>query len=48
MALLIRNNKIIVVFPPKKLTNNERKRLIKTPIAIKLIKKATSRKYNIL
>ena len=48
MALIFRNNKIIVVLPPKKLSNNERKKLIKTPINLKLIKKATSRRYNIL
>lgn len=47
MALLFRDNKIIIVFPPKKLSNNERKKLINTPINIKLVKKATSRKYNI-
>ena len=48
MALLIKNDKVITIVPPKKLSNSERKKLVNTPINTKLIKKATSRKYNIV
>lgn len=48
MALSIKNDKVITIVPPKKLSNNERDKLINTPVNTKLIKKATSRKYNIV
>lgn len=48
MALAIKNNKVITIVPPKKLSNEERSKLINTPINEKLIKKATSRTYNII
>ena len=48
MALSIKNNKVITIVPPKKLSSIERDRLLNTPINDKLIKKAISRKYNIV
>ena len=48
MALSIKNDKVITIVPPKKLSTNERNKLVNTPINDKLIKKATSRKYNIV
>lgn len=48
MALSIKNNKVITIVPPKKLSSTERDRLLNTPINDKLIKKAISRKYNIV
>ena len=48
MRLSIKSNKVIVIVPPKKLSTKERYKLLNTPINIKLIKKATSRKYNII
>ena len=48
MALIIRNNKVVYVSPPKKLTLAEKKILENAPINKKLIKRATSRKYKIV
>jgi hypothetical protein len=48
MALSIKNNKVITIIPPKKLSNTERNKLVNAPVNTKLIKKATSRKYNIV
>lgn len=48
MALSIKNNKVIIVSPPKTLSIKQRDKLTNTPIDTKLIKKATSRKYNIV
>ena len=48
MALSIKNDKVITIVPPKKLSSTERDKLVNTPINDKLIKKATSRKYNIV
>ncbi|WP_419764854.1 MAG: hypothetical protein ACNI28_00410 [Arcobacter sp.] len=48
MALAIKNNKVITIVPPKKLSVEDRKKLISTPVNKKLIQKATSRKYNIV
>ncbi len=48
MALSIKNDKVITIVPPKKLSTNERNKLVNTPINDKLIKKAISRKYNIV
>jgi hypothetical protein len=48
MALSIKNDKVITIVPPKKLSTTERNKLVNTPINDKLIKKATSRKYNII
>ncbi len=48
MALAIKNNKVITVVPPKKLSSEERIKLVNTPVNEKLIKKATSRIYNII
>jgi hypothetical protein len=43
-----RNNKVVYVSPPKKLTLDEKKILENAPINKKLIKRATSRKYRIV
>ena len=48
MALSIKNNKVITIVPPKKLSWTERERLLNTSINDKLIKKEISRKYNIV
>jgi len=48
MALTIKNNKVIYITPPKKLTTKEKKILEETPINHKLIQRATSRKYTIV
>jgi len=48
MALMIINNKVVYVAPPKKLTVEEKKILENAPVNKKLIKRATSRKYKIV
>jgi hypothetical protein len=48
VALTIKDNKVVYVSPPKKLTAKEKKMLEDTPVNYKLIKRATSRKYNIV
>ena len=48
MALAIKNEKVVYITPPKKLTEKELKKLEDTPVNKKLIKKATSRKYKII
>ena len=48
MALVIKDNKVVYVAPPKKLTKQEKKVVEDTPINHKLIKKATSRKYTVV
>jgi len=48
MALAIKDNKVVYVAPPKKLTEKEKKMLEDTPVNHKLIKRATSRKYNVV
>ena len=48
MALVIKNEKVVYVAPPKKLTDEEKKMLEETPVNKKLIKSATSRKYNVV
>lgn len=48
MALSIKNNKVITIIPPKSLSLADKNKLTNTPINVKLIKKATSRKYNIV
>ncbi len=48
MGLIIVNNKVVYVSPPKKLTSKERKIFENAPVNKKLIKRATSRKYKIV
>ena len=48
MALAIKDNKVVYVAPPKKLTEKEKKMLEDAPINHKLIQRATSRKYNVV
>jgi len=48
MALVIKNKKVVYISPPKKLSKEEKKILEETPVNHKLIKRATSRKYNIV
>jgi len=48
MALTIKDTKVIYVVPPKKLTAKEKKMLEEAPVNHKLIKRATSRKYNVV
>lgn len=48
MALTIKDNKVVYIAPPKKLTAKEKKMLEDTPVNHKLIKRATSRKYNVV
>ena len=48
MALAIKDSKVVYVAPPKKLTSKEKKMLEDAPINHKLIKRATSRKYNVV
>lgn len=48
MALVIKDNKVVYITPPKKLTKQEKKVVEDTPINHKLIKKATSRKYTVV
>ena len=48
MALAIKDNKVVYIAPPKKLTAKEKKMLEDAPVDHKLIKRATSRKYNIV
>ena len=48
MALAIKDNKVVYVAPPKKLTVKEKKMLEDAPVNYKLIKRATSRKYNVV
>lgn len=48
MALTIKNGKVVHVSPPKKLTKGQRKALEDAPVNHDLIKRATSRRYNIV
>jgi hypothetical protein len=48
MALAIKDGKVINVSPPKKLSSADKKILKETPVNEKLIKRATSRKYNVI
>jgi len=48
MGLIIVDNKVVYVSPPKKLTSKERKFFEDAPVNKKLIKRATSRKYKIV
>ncbi len=48
MALIIRNNKVVYVSPPKKLTKEEKEFFENAPINEERIKRATSRKYKIV
>ena len=48
MALAIKDGKVINVSPPKTLTKEQRKALEDAPINHELIKRATSRKYNVV
>ena len=48
VALTIKDNKVVYVAPPKKLTSKEKKMLEDAPVNHKLIKRATSRKYNVV
>jgi len=48
MALAIKDNKVVYIVPPKKLTAKETKMLEDAPLNHKLIKRATSRKYNVV
>lgn len=48
MALRIKNGKVVSITPPKTLTKEQLKKMEDTPINEKLIKEATSRKYNIV
>ena len=48
VALAIKDNKVVYVAPPKKLTAKEKKILEDAPVNHKLIKRATSRKYNVV
>ena len=48
MALRIKNGKVISITPPKTLTKEQLKKMENTPINEELIKRATSRKYNIV
>ncbi len=48
MALKIKNGKVINIAPPRNLTKKQLKKIEDTPINKRLIKSATSRKYNIV
>ena len=48
MALRIKDGKVISIEPPKRLTKEQLKKMEEAPINEKLIKEATSRKYNIV
>jgi len=48
MGLIIVDNKVLYVSPPKKLTSKEKEFFENSPVNKKLIKKATSRKYKII
>ncbi len=48
MALRIKDGKVISITPPKTLTKEQLKKMEETPVNEKLIKEATSRKYNIV
>jgi len=48
MALIIKNDKVVYVAPPKKLTSTEKKILEDAPVNHELIKRATLRKYNVV
>ncbi len=48
MALVIKDDKVVYIAPPKKLTSKEKKMLEDAPVNHKLIKRATSRKYNVV
>ena len=48
MALAIKDNKVVYVAPPKKLTTKEKKMLEDALVDHKLIKRATSREYNVV
>ena len=48
MALKIKDKKVVYIAPPKKLIAKEQKMLEIAPVNHKLIKRATSRKYNIV
>ncbi len=48
MALTIKNKKVITIVPPKKISKEEREFLESLKPNEKLIKRATSRKYNIV
>jgi len=48
MALKIENGKVINIPPPRNLTKKELKKIEDTPLNNKLIKSATSRKYNVV
>jgi len=48
MALIIVENRVVYVTPPKKLTAKEKKILEDTSVNHKLIKRATSRHYNVV
>ena len=48
MALVIKENKVVYIAPPKKLTSKAKKMIEEAPVNHKLIKRATSRKYNIV
>jgi len=48
MALIIVDNKVVYVTPPKKLTAREKKILEDASVNHNLIKRATSRQYNVV
>ncbi len=48
MALAIRNKKVITIVPPRRISKEERKFLESLKLNEKLIKRATSRRYNIV
>jgi len=48
MALMIVDNKVVYVTPPKKLSDKEKKIFEEAPLNQKLIKRATKRKYKIV
>jgi hypothetical protein len=48
MALRIKDGKVVSITPPKTLTKKQRQKMEDAPINEKLIREATSRKYNIV
>ena len=48
MALRIINGKVVNISPPQNLTKKQQEDLENAPINKELIKKATSRKYNVI
>ncbi len=48
MALRIKDGKVVSVTPPKNLTKKQLEKMENTSINEKLIKEASSRKYNIV